>query len=55
MGLDIKPKKRKQSRKRPTAVITVTWTVYDQLDKIALDHNTSMSQVIAALLKEQTI
>ena len=52
--MQIEPKKpRKQNRKRSTANVAVAWSVYDELDKLATQHDTSMSQVIRAMLKER--
>lgn len=45
------PKTRTPDReKRATATVSLTWNLYDRLDKIAVEENTSIAKVVEGLL-----
>lgn len=52
MALNIKQNRQERSpnRGRTFSTISLTWDVYDKLDKIATDNSASLSATIAALI-----
>lgn len=47
--LPIKPR-RKPKRNRPSASVSMTWELYDRLDRLAAERNVSVARVVDALL-----
>lgn len=43
-------RKRNPSRRAPTAGISVTWKTYDDLDRLATEHNLSLAKTVVALI-----